>query len=184
LSLLITSGCGGKPFDVKARPDMPPIAAGASAESGSVTVRAEAVTDEDFMIDTFDANLILAGILPVRVTVRNSGQQPLDLKKARFEVRPDKGRPFKMLDAKKAFGRLISYYGISTYSQEGYKESQSAFASYALDTSGPIAAGESRDGILFFAMPGEDAHEPGLTLAVTRLGGRSKNDPAIELKLK
>jgi hypothetical protein len=185
LSFILISGCGGKPFNVKTRPVLPPIVAGARAEVDSVTIQAEAVTDEDFLLETFDANLILAGVLPVRVAMKNSAGEPVDLKSARFEVRPADGRAFKMIEAKKAFGRLISYYGISTYSKDGYKESQSTFASYAFDTTKPIVAGESRDGMLFFEMPDEDAHRRELTLAVTRFGAkRSKNDPAIELKLK
>src|SRR5215212_7462283 len=67
-----SSGCGGKPFNVREKPfkvregtNMPPPTFGARAEAGAVTIQAEAVRDEDFLYETFDANLILAGLLPV-----------------------------------------------------------------------------------------------------------------------
>src|SRR5215204_866706 len=91
-------GCGGQPFDVKTRPDTPPVATGARAQSLGIIIQAEAITDEDFLNDTFDANLILAGVLPVQAMIRNEGQEPVNLKKAKFEVRPSAGRNFKLAD--------------------------------------------------------------------------------------
>jgi hypothetical protein len=185
------AGCGGKPFNVKERPfhvrrgpDKPTPTFSAKAEAGSVTIQAEAVTDEDFLFDTFDANLILAGVLPVTVMITNSGQEPLDLRKARFEVRAQQGRSFKSADAKRAFKRLISYYGISTYSKPGYKESQEDFLSYSLDATKPVSPGESRDGMVFFLVPAEVARETGNTLVIRLLDAKqSKSSAPVELKL-
>jgi hypothetical protein len=184
-----TTGCGGKPFNVKEKPfkvregaNMPPPAFDAKAEIGAVTVQAEAVTDEDFLFDTFDANLILAGVLPIGMMITNSGQEPLDLSKARFEVRTQEGQSFKSADAKRAFKRLLSYYEISTYSKPGYKQSQEDFFSYSLDSAKPLAPGESREGLVFFLVPVEVAQGTGITLVVSRL--ESKNGPSVELKLR
>jgi hypothetical protein len=190
--LAMIAGCGGKPFNVKERPfkvrenaNMPPPDFDAKAATASVTVQAEAVIDEDFLYETFDANLILAGVLPIGVMITNTGQEPLLLNKARFEVRAQGGRSFKSADAKRAFKRLISYYGISTYSKPGYKKSQEDFAAYSLDTSNPLGPGESREGMLFFLVPGEVARGAGLNLVVSRLDRRqSDDDEALELKLR
>ncbi|MCI0487257.1 MAG: hypothetical protein L0229_11730 [Blastocatellia bacterium] len=186
LSLTWLAGCGGKPFKVKPRPDVPEaqIRAGARAESNGVALLAEAVTDEDFLYETFDANLILAGVLPVRVKLTNNGEDPVDLRKARFEIRNSSGRRFKGIDPEDAFKRLISYYGVSIYSKPGYKESRQDFSSYAFELESPLGPGESRQGMIFFRVPGDVAREPGLTLFARRLDSRqSKSDAGIELKL-
>ncbi|HEX8090257.1 MAG TPA: hypothetical protein VF762_15470 [Blastocatellia bacterium] len=195
LALVVASnsaGCGGKPFNVREKPfkvkegaNIPPPAFSARAEAGAVTIRAEAVIDEDLLFDTFDANLILAGLLPVGVMITNAGQEPLDLTKARFEIRARDGRLVKLIDAKRAFKRLISYYGISTYSKSGYKKSQEDFFSYSLDRARPVAPGESREGMIFFLLPAESARETGITLIATGLGGKPPmKNAAVELKLR
>ena len=185
LLLLVASlpACGGKPFNVKPRPDVPAADYDVKAAAGELTVHAEAVWDEDFLYETFDANLILAGVLPVRVMVANGAQEPVDLKKAKFEIRAA-GRAYKAISAKSAFEKMISYYGITTYSKPGYKESQADFASHALDLASPLGAGESRQGMLFFQVPAEAARGAGLTLVARRLDAKKqKADSPIELKL-
>lgn len=195
LALVVASnsvGCGGKPFNVREKPfnvkegaNIPPPAFSARAEAGAITIQAEAVTDEDLLFDTFDANLILAGILPVGLMITNAGQEPLDLRKARFEIRARDGHMAKLIDRNRAFKRLISYYGISTYSKSGYKKSQEDFFSYSLDRSRPVAPGESREGMIFFLLPAEAARETGVTLIASGLDGKpSKNNAAVELKLR
>lgn len=182
ITLSIT-GCGGKPFRVKTRPDPPPPASGPVAESQGVSFQAEALTDEDFLYQTFDANLIMAGILPVRVKVGNSSPEALNLKRVRFEVGSG-GRPLKMIDARRAYKRLISYYGISTYSQEGYRESRDDFSAYALDLETPLPPGEARQGMLFFQIPDEQIRRGGLILMIRKLKvGKSGPETSVELKL-
>ncbi|HVG17669.1 MAG TPA: hypothetical protein VNI02_01350 [Blastocatellia bacterium] len=186
-----SAGCGGKPFNVREKPfhvkegaNIPPPAFSARAEVGAVTIQAEAVTDENLLYDTFDANLILAGLLPVGLMITNSGPGPLDLKKARFEIRPQGARSFKAIDAKRAFKRLISYYEISTYSKSGYKKSQEDFLSYSLDVTRPLAPGESREGMIFFPVPAEAAQITGVTLIASGLDGKQSGSPEVELKLR
>jgi hypothetical protein len=172
-------GCG-KPFNVKTRPGLPPANYAGKAIAGSITVEAQAITDEDFLYETFDANLILARVLPVRVSVMNQGEETVDLKKSRFEILDQSGRRFQALSARDVFKRLLSYYGISTYSKHGYRESLNDFSGYALDVGSPLAGGTSRDGLLFFLMPDESAGRAGLTLVLSRLG---KASVSAELRL-
>ena len=186
LSLVSLAGCGGKPFKVKPRPDPPQtqITGGARAESNGVIILAEAVTDEDFLYETFDANLILAGILPVRVKLTNGGEGTVELKKAKFEIRDAAGRRFEDMDAKRAFKQLISYYGVSIYTKPGYRESRADFSTYALEFDTPLGSGQSRQGMVFFRVPGETVRANGLTLSVSRLYANGvKSDSAVELKL-
>ena len=183
LVALAAFGCG-KPFNVKTQPDLPPGDYGTRATADQVSVQARALTDEDFLYDTFDANLLLAGILPVRLMLTNSGGEAVDLKEARFEVHATTGRSFKTVNERQDFKRLISYYEISTYNKSGYKESLEAFSAYGLDTRTPLAGGQSRQGLVFFSMPSEAARGAGLTLVVSRLqSAASSSRGKLELKL-
>ena len=91
---LLAGGCAGKPFDVKVVPKVAPEAVGPASASAGVEVRASAVWDEEYLLDTFDANLILAGVLPVRVDLSNGGAAPLSAKKLRLELADADGRDF------------------------------------------------------------------------------------------
>lgn len=181
LSLLL-AGCGGKPFNVKTQVPLPVLTDAPLAESRGIRLQAAVVRDEDYLIETFDANLILADILPVSLTIANQSTQPLDLRKARFEVRGNEGRSYKAVEAKRAYKRLVSYYEISTYSKPAYRQSQEDFASYALDTAQPLAIGESRQGMLFFILPASVVQASGLKLVGARLDA-TQSRSAIELKL-
>ncbi len=149
-----------------------------------MTLQAEAVTDEDFLYETFDSNLLLAGVLPVRVKVSSREQEPVDLRKAKFEIKTTGGSTYKSISASSAFKKLISYYGISTYSKDGYKQSQSDFASHALDLREPLPPGASRQGMIFFQVPNEVARTGGLTFVARNLNRKlQKSESQIEIKL-
>jgi hypothetical protein len=181
-NLLLSVGCSSKPFDVKTEVTLPATVGAPVVESQGVRLQAAAVRDEDYLLSTFDANLILAGVLPVKMTMTNSGAQPLDLRKARFEVRTADGHAYKATDAKRVYKRLIDYYGISTYSKGAYNESRDEFAAYALDLSRPLAMGESRQGMLFFILPDRAIQATGLKLIGVRLGS-SGSSGTVELQL-
>ena len=185
----VVAGCGGKPFEIRERPfkikegHEAPLTNIARAKADQIEIEAEAIRDEDYLYETFNANLILAGVLPVRLELINHGSEPVDLSKARFEVKTTGGRAYKMADAKKAFKRLISYYEISTYSKPGYKKSQEDFASYSLDLSKPLDAGGSREGLAFFIVPDAVAQTSGLTVAASRLDRKQAKSSTVELTL-
>ena len=179
--LVFEVGCG-RPFNVKTA-TVPTTASYASkAMVDSVSVEAKAVTDEDFLYDNFDANLISAGVIPVRVRLTNASTETMVGKDSRFELEAQNKR-YKAVEPKKAFKRLISYYGVSLYSKSGYRESLEAFGSHSLDLATPLPAGESRQGLVFFLVPVESARQTGLTLFVDRLGGRSGGGSPTVLKL-
>lgn len=181
--LAIAAGFGcGRPFDVKTQPTLPPASYAAKADIGGIAVQATAVTDEDFLYDTFDANLIAAGVLPVRVMLTNSGGEAAKVSDARFEIEAQ-SRRYKSADPRKAFKRLISYYGVSVYSKAGYQESLEAFASYAFDVATPLAGTEARQGLVFFLVPAEASRGPGLTLIIRKLKSGTSDGRAVSLKL-
>jgi len=189
LITLVITGCGGKPFEIRERPFKikegreAPLVNIARAKSDQIEIEAEAIRDEDYLYETFNANLLLAGVLPIRLELVNQGGEPVDLSKAQFEIKAADGRPYKMADAKKAFKRLISYYEISTYSKSGYKDSQEDFASYSLDLSKPLGAGESREGLVFFIVPDAIAQTTGVTMVASRLDRKQAKSATVELRL-
>lgn len=168
----VMSACG-KPFNVKPRTELPRAEYTATATSDQITVQAKPITDENLLYETFDANLILAGVLAVRVMLTNSAEETLNLAKVRFAIRSDKvGRAVKSVHARQAFKRVISYYEITTYSKSGFKESRDDFSAYALDTDRPLNARESREGMLFFLVGGDLIREAGLILEISKLNGK------------
>jgi len=131
------TGCS-KPFNVKTKTDLGPANYAASSTTDNISIQAQAIKDEDLLYETFDANLISAGVLPVRVMLTNSSAEPVDLQKARFEIRQPDGHGFKAVDERTAFKRLISYYEIKAYNKGGYKESLGTFSEYGVDLTGLI----------------------------------------------
>jgi len=177
-------GCG-RPFHVKARTDLPPATYPAKVQAKAVEIQAGAITDEDFLYSAFDANLILAGILPVRLMITNTGEQPLNLKKTEWEIKDGNGMRCRLIEPRRAFGRLISYYEIRTYNRRGFNRSRDDFVSYALDRNSVVEPGRSRDGFLFFEVPPGVANQTGLTLEVRGIASGATGKKAdAELKLK
>src|SRR5690349_11205157 len=62
LAAMLLAGCGGKPFNVKTQVALPAIADAPVAESPGVRLQAAVIRNEDLLLETFDANLILAGV--------------------------------------------------------------------------------------------------------------------------
>jgi len=174
----ITGGCGA-PFNIKTRTTVP---AAYSSFGGSRTVMfsIEAMRDEDALYDTFDANLILAGMLPVSVKVTNSGSEAVDLKQTRFGVTSPEGRTFKSIDSRAVLKRLMAFYEISTYSKAGYKTSRDGLASHQLDTIAPLGPGESREGMIFFRLPEDIIRRTDLTFVISKLD-RTPSDVPLKL---
>jgi hypothetical protein len=176
----VMSACG-KPFNVKPRTELPRAEYTATATIDHIAVQAKPITDENLLYETFDANLILAGVLPVRVMLTNSAQESLNVAKARFVIRAgNAAHDFKSVAARQAFKRVISYYEISTYNKVGFKESLDDFSAYALDTDRPLNGRESREGLLFFLVGGNVIREAGLILEISKLNGKQET---VQVKL-
>lgn len=177
-----TSSC--KPFNVRPHIEIPRPPNESQVESNAVVIRASVIVDEDWLSDTLDANLLLAGVIPVRVELKNAGQEPIELSRARFELRSAGGGSLGSIGPERAFKQALSYYQVSAWSKGLYKESRADFASYALDVKAPLAPGESRQGLLYFLVQGEAASQDGLTLVISRLKRADEKDSGpVELKM-
>ena len=177
------AGCAARPFNVKPRVSLGKPDYRVSGQIDGLGIQAEAMTDEDYLYEIFDANLIQAGVYPVRIRVTNNKADALELKRARFEIKSSAGKPIRATQARQAYKRLIKYYELSLSSKDGYKRSLNDFGSHAFDTQSPLGPGDSREGILFFLVPAQISGEGSLILEAARLGRQSGTD-ALELKLK
>jgi len=177
------TGCGG-PFNVKPRAAVPPVTTMPEGRAGSLAVSAEPVTDEDFLYNAFNADLIMAGILPVWVKVANGGEAAIDLKKSEWSLSSQNG-PYRRLEPAKAYKRLVSFYQIKAYSKAGYQQSRGDFDSTALDLTVPAAAGATREGYLFFSVPAELARKNEFKLLIRKIGQPpGANDQSIQIDLE
>ena len=180
--LLIAASACGKPFNIR------PIAAvkapdyEAASTVDRVLVNGVALTDEDFLYETFNANLILAGVLPVRLKLTNAGPTEINFRRNWFELRAG-DRRLKSIEAKRAFKRMLSFYGVRIYNKIGYEQSRTALRSYELDFGAPLKPGASRDGIVFFEARPPVERDVALVLLAKGLGG-SDSRKLLELRLK
>ena len=149
LSVLLTAGCISKPFDVKVVPRVEPERIGPAETFGPLAVRAEPIWDEDWLLETFDANMILAGVLPVRIDLENATAEPVETKRLKVVATGS----FRHLDSKKARDRVEKYYGITIRSTTGDKIYKADWAANSLDLKTPLGPGEHRQGFVFLEIP-------------------------------
>ena len=170
---LVSSSCGGSLFKVKPAAELPPLPANTrSAEAGGVTLRvAPLLTDEETQ-ELFEANLPLSGVLPVRVELAFQSGVPVELSKARFHLRDDQNREWKLLSPKSAISRIMKANGVRLYNPNSKKQFAQEFGAYAIDLKSPLSSDNPRRrGFLFFQTPDKQAVTSAqkLTLTVERL---------------
>src|SRR6185369_12969914 len=155
LTVLVSSSCSGSLFKVKPAADLPPLPANTrSAEAGGVTLRvAPLLTDEETQ-ELFEASLPLSGVLPVRVELAFQSGVPIELRKARFHLRDDQNREWKLLSPKNAISRIMKANGVKLYNPNSRKQFEQEFGAYAIDLKTPLSSSDSRrQGFLFFQTP-------------------------------
>ncbi|MBD0373264.1 MAG: hypothetical protein ICV60_20670 [Pyrinomonadaceae bacterium] len=167
---LAMAGCGSL-YKVKPVVEAPlPETAGNNAAGGLRLRAAPLLTDEESQ-ELFEANLPLAGLLPIKVEITNQGSAPVELKPARFRLRDGEGVEWKLRSAKDAVSRVLSSDKVTLYNPRSRAEFERAVQSYALDTKRPLAPSERRQGLLFFQTPKkEQVRTPrGLILSIEKL---------------
>ena len=173
ISLLLTSACGGSLYKVKPVVELPPMTGELKSASGGgvKVIVAPLLTDEDTQ-DLFEANLPLAGVLPVRLELDYESGVPVEIEKARFRLRDGAGREWKLLKPKQAISRVLKANEVYAYNPHSRKQFEAEFVSYALDVKTPLSPNDRRrGGFLFFQTPGKEpvASPRGLTLVIERL---------------
>lgn len=173
LALALTTSCSGSLFKVKPASELPPLPADArSAETGGVTLRVAPLLTDEQIQELFEANLPLSGVLPVRIELAFQSASAVELKRARFHLRDEQNREWKLLPPKSAVSRIMKGNGITLYNPNSRKQFEQEFGAYAIDLKTPLASSESRrQGFLFFQSPDKQAVASAqkLTLTVERL---------------
>jgi hypothetical protein len=150
----------------------PMPATAATADVGSLSFRAAPLLTDEESQDLFEANLQLAGLLPVRVEINHNSGEAIELKKLRFKIRDNLGVTWKMISAKQAVSRILKANDVFAYNPHSRKTFEKELRDYELDIKTPLTHGERRRaGFLFFQSPKKDpvASPHGLVLAVEGL---------------
>ena len=172
-TVLVSSSCSGSLFKVKPASELPPLPANTrTAEAGGVTLRVAPLLTDEQIQELFEANLLLSGVLPVRIELAFQSGTAVELQRARFHLRDEQNREWKLLPPKKAVSRIMKANGITLYNPNSRKQFEQEFGAYAIDVKTPLASGEARrQGFLFFQSPDKQAVASAqkLTLTVERL---------------
>jgi hypothetical protein len=168
--MLSAEGCGSL-YKVKPVVEAPLPATARESEAGGLRLRAAPLLTDEESQELFEANLPLAGILPVKAEITNQGSAPVELRKARFRLRDAQGREWKLRSVKDAVSRVLTADKITLYNPRSRAEFERAVQAYMLDTKRPLAPSERRQGLLFFQTPKkEEVSTPsGLVLSIEKL---------------
>src|SRR6185295_10783430 len=154
-TVLTASSCTGSLFKVKPVNELPPLPSNMrSADAGGVTIRVAPLLTDEQSQELFEANLPLSGVLALRVELAFQSGVPVDIKRARFHLRDNENREWKLLSAKTATSRIMKANGVFAYNPNSRKQFEKEFGAYAIDVKTPLSSGDSRrEGFLFFQTP-------------------------------
>ena len=156
---LLTAACGGSLYKVSPRVDVPISERAGEASGGGIRLRAVPLLTDEESQQLFEANLPLGGLLPVRVELKNESGAELELKRARFLLRDEAGREWKMRSAKQAVSRILEANAVTFYNPSSRREFEQRVSAHAFDMATPLAPSESRRGLIFFQTPRKEAVE-------------------------
>ena len=173
LAVSLSAGCGSSLYRVKPIAELPALPDNSrSAGGGGVTVRVAPLLSDEEAQELFEANLPLAGVLPVRIEMAFESGVPVEIKRARFRLRDAQGREWKLLSPKGAISRILKANEVFAYNPHSRKQFEKEFGAYGIELKEPLSATDRvRQGFLFFLTPkGEPVASPtGLVLTVERL---------------
>ena len=150
--LLFNTACSNSLFKVKPPSELPALpGSAASADVGTLTFRAAPLLTDEETQELFEANLQLAGLMPVRVEIVHNSGEAMDLKKLRFRLHDAANADWKALSTKQAIARILKANGVFAYNPSSRKTFEKEFRAYELDLKTPLAHSEGkRQGIIIF----------------------------------
>jgi hypothetical protein len=168
---LLGASCGGSIYKVEPVMRRPLSETAKSSTAAGLTVRAEPLLTDEESQQLFEANLLLSGVLPVKVELSSGGETPAILEKARFRLTDSSGGQWKYLKGKDAAGRIMKANGVYFYNPNSKRRFVEAVSAHTLDTKTPLGQNERRQGLLFFQSPKKEPVEKptGLKLSIERL---------------
>lgn len=170
---LLATSCAGSLYKVKPIVELPPLTGDVkSANSGAVTVRVAPLLSDEESQELFEANLPLAGILPLRLELAFDSGVAVEIKKVRFRLRDGDGREWKQLSPKAAVSHILKANDVYAYNPNSRKQFEKEFVAYGIDLTSPLSDNDRRhQGFVFFETPKKEpvASPRGLVLSVERL---------------
>jgi hypothetical protein len=163
--ILSLTACFGPLYKVAPLPKTPPDempttttnATGAGLEVGALLL------NDEQAYARFSANLPLAGVIAVEMRLVNRTSEQISVKQKNFTLRDSKRHKLRILEPKNALTYVMDYYGAQLYGLEAYRQTRAAYESLALAET-PLAPGEERRGMLFFALKPPVTDTSGLVL--------------------
>jgi hypothetical protein len=172
-TFLFTASCSNSLFKVKPPAALASLPANSpTANLGTISFRAAPLLTDEETQELFESNLLLAGLLPVRVEIVHNGGEAVELKKVRFHLRDAAGTEWQKLSVKKAISRMLKANGVFVYNPHSRKQFEREVRAYDLDLKSPLAHAEGRrQGIVFFLSPKKEAvaSPHGLTMTIDGL---------------
>lgn len=147
-------------------------ATAATADVGLVTFRAAPLLTDEETQELFEANLQLAGLLPVRLEATHNGGEPLVLKKLKFKLQDASGKEWKLLSGKQAVSHILKANDVFLYNPNSRKTFEKEFRAYDFDLKSPLTHSErQRQGLIIFLSPQKEpvASPSGVTLSIEGL---------------
>ena len=144
----------------------------ATVDVGSVTFRAAPLLTDEETQELFEANLQLAGLLPVRLEARHNGGEPLLLNRLKFKLHDGSGNEWKLISGKQAVSHILKANAVFTYNPNSRKTFEKEFRAYDFDLKAPLTHSEpQRQGLIIFLSPQKEpvASPNGLTLSIEGL---------------
>ena len=150
--LLLLASCGGSLYKVKPKVDAP-VSGGSEAGAAGFTIRAVPLLADEESQELFEANLPLAGLLPVRLEMSNGGGAPLSFERVRFHLRDAEGREWKFRTPKQTVSRILESDKVYLYNPNSRRAFQEAVNQHAFDLETPLEPAARRRGLIFFQTP-------------------------------
>jgi hypothetical protein len=173
LLALLTASCSNSLFKVKPLNEMPAIpASAASMNVGSLSFRAAPLLTDEETQQLFEANLQLAGLIPVRLEVAHNSGEAIEMKKLKFHLTDSANTEWKLISAKQAISRILKANDINLYNPNARKAFEKEFRAYEFNVKDPLSHTEGkRQGLLIFQSAKKDpvASPRNLTLSVEGL---------------
>jgi hypothetical protein len=173
LLALLTASCSGSLFKVKPVSEIPAMpASAASANVGSLSFRAAPLLTDEETQELFEANLHLAGLLPVRLEIAHNSGESVEIRKLKFRLHDEANTEWKLISAKQAISRILKANGVFAYNPNSRKTFEKEFRAYELNLKDPVTHAEGkRHGVLIFLSAKKDpvSSPKNLTLTIEGL---------------
>jgi len=133
------------------------VTGGRDASAAGFSVRAVPLLTDEESQELFEANLPLAGLLPVRLEIGNESGTPLTFKRVRFQLRDADGRLWKLRSPKQTVSRILTDNAVYLYNPNSRKKFEEGVSEHAFDLASPLETGKQRRGLLFFQTEKKEA---------------------------